>query len=86
MAWPPAFGILNVHTDADACSCTRGLYGHCTVCVCVFVCVDVFCLCSLCCCLSVLLYLRAEMRHYLVMVACLSFIFLVFPHAGDPLF
>ena len=24
----PVFGIFNVHTDVDACDCTRGLYGH----------------------------------------------------------
>ena len=24
----PVFGIFNVHTDVDACHCTRGLYGH----------------------------------------------------------
>ena len=24
----PASGIVNVHTDDDACSCTWGLYGH----------------------------------------------------------
>ena len=24
----PAFGIVNVPTDVDACSCTRGLYGQ----------------------------------------------------------
>ena len=28
MAWLPAFGIFNVHTDVDASDCTRGLYGH----------------------------------------------------------
>ena len=22
------FGLFNVHTDADACDCTRGLYRH----------------------------------------------------------
>ena len=50
MARPPAFGILNGHTDVDACSCTRRLYGHCNVCACVCVCV---CLCR--CVLFVLL-------------------------------
>ena len=29
MAWLPAFGIFNVHTDGDASDCTRGLYRHC---------------------------------------------------------
>ena len=24
----PVLGIFNVHTDVDACDCTRGLYGH----------------------------------------------------------
>ena len=28
MAWLPVFGIFNVHTDVDACNCTRGLYRH----------------------------------------------------------
>ena len=28
MVWLPVFGIFNVCTDADACDCTRGLYGH----------------------------------------------------------
>ena len=28
MVWLPMFGIFNVRTDADACDCTRGLYGH----------------------------------------------------------
>ena len=28
MVWLPAFGLFNVHTDVDACDCTRGLYGH----------------------------------------------------------
>ena len=28
MVWLPAFGIFNMDTDADACDCTRGLYGH----------------------------------------------------------
>ena len=28
MVWLLAFGIVNVHTDVDACDCTRGLYGH----------------------------------------------------------
>ena len=28
MLWLPAFGIFNVRTDADACNCTQGLYGH----------------------------------------------------------
>ena len=28
MVWMPRFGIFNVRTDADACDCTRGLYGH----------------------------------------------------------
>ena len=25
----PVFGIFNMHTDVDACTCTWGLYGHC---------------------------------------------------------
>ena len=29
MVWLPVFGILNVCTDADACDCAQGLYGHC---------------------------------------------------------
>ena len=28
MVWLPVFGILNVHTHADAGDCTRGLCGH----------------------------------------------------------
>ena len=28
VVWLPVFGIFNVHTDVDACDCTRGLYGH----------------------------------------------------------
>ena len=28
MVWLPVFGIFNVHTDVDACDCTRELYGH----------------------------------------------------------
>ena len=28
MVWLPMFGIFNVRADADACDCTRGLYGH----------------------------------------------------------
>ena len=24
----PVFGMFKVRTDADACDCTRGLYGH----------------------------------------------------------
>ena len=26
--WLPMFGIINVHTDVNACDCTRGLYGR----------------------------------------------------------
>ena len=26
--WLPAFGIVNVRTDMNACHCTRGLCGH----------------------------------------------------------
>ena len=26
--WLPVLGIFNVHTDVNACDCTRGLYGH----------------------------------------------------------
>ena len=26
--WLPILGIFKVHTDDDACDCTRGLYGH----------------------------------------------------------
>ena len=29
MVWLPMFGTLNVFTDADACDCAQGLYGHC---------------------------------------------------------
>ena len=29
VVWLPVFGIFNVHTDADACDCTQGLYRHC---------------------------------------------------------
>ena len=29
MVWLSVFGIFNMHTDADACDCTRGLYRHC---------------------------------------------------------
>ena len=29
MVWLTVFGIFNVHTDIDACDCTRRLYGHC---------------------------------------------------------
>ena len=25
----PVFGILNMHSDVDACNCTQGLYEHC---------------------------------------------------------
>ena len=25
----PMPGVFNVHTDVNACDCTRGLYGHC---------------------------------------------------------
>ena len=28
MVWLPVFVVVNVRTDADACDCTRGLYGH----------------------------------------------------------
>ena len=28
MVWLPVFGIMNVHTDVDACDCTRGLHEH----------------------------------------------------------
>ena len=28
LVWLPVFGIFNMHTDVDACDCTRGLYGH----------------------------------------------------------
>ena len=28
MVWLPVFGMFNVRSYADACSCTRGLYGH----------------------------------------------------------
>ena len=28
MVWLPVLGIFKVHTDVDACDCTRGLYGH----------------------------------------------------------
>ena len=28
MVWLLVFGFFNVHTDVDACDCTRGLYGH----------------------------------------------------------
>ena len=28
MVWLAVFEIFNVHTDVDACDCTRGLYGH----------------------------------------------------------
>ena len=28
MVWLPVFGILNVHTDVEACSCTQWLYKH----------------------------------------------------------
>ena len=26
--WLPMLGIFNMHTDDNACDCTRGLYGH----------------------------------------------------------
>ena len=26
--WLPVLGSFNVHTDVNACDCTRGLYGH----------------------------------------------------------
>ena len=28
MVWVSVSGIFDVHTDVDACDCTRGLYGH----------------------------------------------------------
>ena len=29
MEWLPAFGIFNMHSDADACSCTKEMYKVC---------------------------------------------------------
>ena len=29
MVWLPIFGIVNMHTEADTCDSTKGMYGNC---------------------------------------------------------
>lgn len=73
---------MDVHTDVDACSCTRRLYGHCDLGVCVCV-----CRCVLFVLLSVSSLILESRDEALLGDGSLSFLhFFVLPHAGDPLF